>query len=413
SDGESSAWGVFNDNAAVGDLDGDGFGEIVVPSDVHYICAYKEDGVQIPASAAYSGKDWGAVGIWEDLATELRGWGGCNGVRSESFRANFAKGPAVTADMDADGINEVVAVGNMYDCTNGYQSKYNAPLIFNADRSRFKTAAADWEKGPVDTGAPLSEDYNRIESNQPNTVVADLDGDGEKEILFPSYDGRLHAFWLDKTEHGSWPYEVDAHATEGFYRFASEPTVADLDNDGKAEVIFASWTQKGSNRTGRLHIVDDQGNRLQEVDLPAAKGSWDWNGALAAPTLANIDTDPDLEVVLNTAHAGLVAYDLPGTANARIIWGTGRGNYQRDGYVVSAKTSCKSGPVTLGPASYSGAEIYRSESTLVTSGSVVIEAGANISFEASRGLRLNRGFRVQDRGSFRARIRDVICPVDQ
>jgi uncharacterized repeat protein (TIGR01451 family) len=26
-----------------------------------------------------------------------------------------------------------------------------------------------------------------------------------------------------------------------------------------------------------------------------------------------------------------VAYDLPGTANARILWGTGRGNYQRTG----------------------------------------------------------------------------------
>ncbi len=62
------------------------------------------------------------------------------------------------------------------------------------------------------------------------------------------------------------------------------------------------------------------------------------NGALPAPTLSNLDADPDLEVVLNTAHSGLVAYDLPGTANARVLWGTGRGNYQRTasrlGYVV-------------------------------------------------------------------------------
>ena len=63
-----------------------------------------------------------------------------------------------------------------------------------------------------------------------------------------------------------------------------------------------------------------------------AFGSPDWNGALAAPTLADIDTDADLEVVLNTAHSGFVAYDLPGTANAKILWGTGRGSYQRNGY---------------------------------------------------------------------------------
>ena len=35
--------------------------------------------------------------------------------------------------------------------------------------------------------------------------------------------------------------------------------------------------------------------------------------------------------MIETAHSGLVAYDLPGTANARILWGTGRGSYLRNG----------------------------------------------------------------------------------
>jgi uncharacterized repeat protein (TIGR01451 family) len=55
---------------------------------------------------------------------------------------------------------------------------------------------------------------------------------------------------------------------------------------------------------------------------------------LAAPTLADIDGDGELEAVLNTAHSGLVAYDLPGTSKARILWGTGRGNYQRSGSIL-------------------------------------------------------------------------------
>jgi uncharacterized repeat protein (TIGR01451 family) len=171
-------------------------------------------------------------------------------------------------------------------------------------------------------------------------VIADLDGDGEQEIIYASYDGYVHAFWLDKTEHDSWPYAVNIG---GPYRFASEPAVADLDNDGFAEVIFASWVQKHSDLTGRLHIVSHQGVSLHQVDLPAALGSPDWNGALAAPTLANIDGDDDLEVVLNTAHSGLVAYHLPSTANARILWGTGRGNYQRTGSLLygSLQTSTK------------------------------------------------------------------------
>jgi hypothetical protein len=105
-----------------------------------------------------------------------------------------------------------------------------------------------------------------------------------------------------------------------------------LNADGKAEVIFASWVEKGSGKTGQLHILNYLGQPLYEVDLPAAH-SGDWNGALAAPTLADIDADPDLEVLLNTAHSGLVAYDLPGSAGAQIFWGTGRSNYWRDGYI--------------------------------------------------------------------------------
>jgi hypothetical protein len=325
------AYGVFNDNAAVGDIDSDGLGEIVIPSDVHYICAYKSNGSQIPANPIYGGKSWGQVGVWEDPEPELRGWGYCDGTRPESYRTNFAHGPATLADMEGDGSTEVVATGNVYQCPGG-SGEYTGVYIFNADRSRFNRAGYDWTYPPVDIGAPLSEDWHEIESAQPNPVLADLDGNGELEILFASYDGRMHAFWLDKKEHYNWPFAV---YDGNLLRFASEPTVADLDNDGFAEVIFASWVEKGSGHTGKLHILDYQGSPIHEVNLPPAFGGPDWNGALAAPTLGNIDADEDLEVVLNTAHSGFVAYDLPGTGDARLLWATGRGSFQRTGSLDS------------------------------------------------------------------------------
>jgi hypothetical protein len=327
SDTYGYSWGVYSNNAAAGNLDGDAQLELIVPSDVHYINALNPDGTSIPSYLP--GKYWGHVGAWEDWHEES-GWGDCynnNAPRNKLNRANFADGPAVIADVNGDGSREVIVTGNMYDCRTPYTSRYIAPFIFNADRSRFNSGAYDWRTIPVDTGAPLSEDYNVIESYQSNPAVADLDNDGKMEILFSSYDGRVHAFWLDKTEHGSWPYSVYKPA-EGFYRFASEPLVADLDDDGLAEVIFTSWTQKGSNRSGKLHILSALGQVLFEVDLPLGSGA-NWDGAMAAPTLANIDTDPNLEVVINTAHSGVVAYDLPGTESARILWGTGRGDFTR------------------------------------------------------------------------------------
>jgi uncharacterized repeat protein (TIGR01451 family) len=338
------AWGVFNDNVTLGDIDGDGVGEIVVPSDMHYICAYELNGVQLPTNEIYGDKDWCRLGVHVDHWVDVRGYAHCG----TEHRPNFAHTPSNIVDVNGDGVLEVVAMGNVYNCgTDPYTSLYEMPFIFNADRTRWGGGGFDWTVIPVPDGnaGPLSEDWNVIESNMSNPVTADLDGDGNLEILFSSYDGRVHAYWLDKVEHGNWPYDVH---TGGPYRFASEPTVADLDNDGFAEVIFGSWVRKGSYQTGKLHILNYQGDAVYEVDLPLAyKGSKDWNGALAAPTLANIDSDADLEVVLNTAHSGFVAYDLPDTANARVLWKTGRGNYQRTGSILQG--SLRSSQVSVQP----------------------------------------------------------------
>jgi uncharacterized repeat protein (TIGR01451 family) len=334
---EGSAAGIYNDNIAIGDLIPGGDLEITAPSDTITIAAYNPDGSQIPTNPVYHdhpGHDmlsWSDVPAYVQLEYEIQGWGPC--YEQSTARANFADGPANIVDVDGDGVNEVVAIGNVHDChTSPYTDLYFTPFIFNADRSRFIANPFDWSMPPVETGAPIQENYNVIETAEPNPVTVDLDGDGQVEILYASYDGKMHAFWLDKAEHGNWPYAVYQPA-DPYYSFASEPAVADLNGDGTPEVLFASWTQKGSHATGNLYIVDNLGNPLQIVHLPMSFGSPDWNGSLAAPTLADIDQDGEMEVVLNTAHSGLVAYDLPGTKNAQIYWGTGRGNYQRTGSI--------------------------------------------------------------------------------
>lgn len=335
SDENGYAAGCFNQNVTAGDMNYDGIAEIIGTNDTHYTAAFFPDGSQIPASTLYGTltgglpKPWSRVGMHVDHEVDLRGYAHCG----TEHRPNFAHSPSILSDLDGDGTLEAIMVGNVYNCgTSPYTSLYEMPFIFNRDRTRWNNGTFDWTVIPTPDAhaAPLSENYNLIESNHPNPAAADLDGDGVKEILYPSYDGRMHVYWMDKTEHGNWPYSV-TQSWEGFLRFATEPVIADLDNNGTAEVIFASWVQKGTYQTGKLHILDYLGNPIHEVSLPAAYGSPDWNGVLAAPTLANIDTDADLEVVLTSAHSGILAYDLPNTAHARVLWETGRGNLLRSG----------------------------------------------------------------------------------
>lgn len=327
------AHGCYNENVGVADIDGDGFKEIVGPNDTHYVAAFRRNGEPVLANALYGqvggqNKPWARVGLHVDHAVDLRGYAEC-GIE---HRPNMANSAPVIADLDGDGTREIIFVGNVYNCdADPYQSLYQMPFILNADRTRWHAGGFDWRVIPTPDGdsAPLSEDYNRIEMNVPNPVIADLDGEGFPEILYPSYDGRLHAWSLGKAEHGNWPYNVQPAGGE-YLRFASEPVVVDLDNDGKAEVILNTWTENDSNQPGQLLILSHDGNLLQSIDLPwdAADGR---GGALGAPTLANLDDDPNLEVVVGTLNRGLVAYEIANSANARILWGTGRGNYARTG----------------------------------------------------------------------------------
>jgi hypothetical protein len=77
--------------------------------------------------------------------------------------------------------------------------------------------------------------------------VADLDNNGSKEILFSGYDDFLHA-WnpLDNIEFDGWPIDLMSNSV-------SEPVTADLDNDGDLEVIAA-------NKSGMLFVFHHDGS---------------------------------------------------------------------------------------------------------------------------------------------------------
>lgn len=142
--GEGSAAGIYNDTIALGNLDGDAQLELVIPSDTITIAAYDPNGAQLPTNSLYHGHPghdmnlWSEVPAYVELPYEVQGWGPC--YEQFTARANFAIGPANIVDVNGDGVNEVVAIGNVHNChTSPYTDLYNTPYILNSDRSRFQT----------------------------------------------------------------------------------------------------------------------------------------------------------------------------------------------------------------------------------------------------------------------------------
>ncbi len=328
--------GMYNENLAIGDLDDDGQSEIYAPTDTHYLTALHPNGDQLRASTVYglSGgqpKTWAQVGVHVDQAADLQGFADCG----TQHRPNFANAAPAIADLDGNGSLELIVPGDVYNCAIGDPDGdlYYLPWILKRDRTRWSNAGVDWTTLPaagLSAGPLIQGQFGTIEDAVVNAVPADLDGDGQREILMQSYDGKLHAWWLDKTEKHSWPYTIPGTG----FRFGAEPAVADLDADGHAEVIFTTWPQKGGNAVGKLIVLSYQGVLLTSVDLPAPRGG-DWNGGLAAPTLVQLDADPNWEAVIGTSQSGVVVYELQGSASTRVLWGTARGSLLRNGQPAS------------------------------------------------------------------------------
>ncbi|MDC4227556.1 MAG: hypothetical protein MPW15_25850 [Candidatus Manganitrophus sp.] len=75
-------------------------------------------------------------------------------------------------------------------------------------------------------------------------------------------------------------------------------------------------------------VLSHSGRQLANVSLPG-------RGSMAAPTVADLDGDGELEVIINlkdtSSQGGVQVYALPGSKTNLIPWPTGRGNLLRNG----------------------------------------------------------------------------------
>jgi len=334
-----SGYGCYGLNVGIGNIDDDADLEIIVTYDNHHIQAFDPDGVAINASgwftnrdSAYSGQrmTWGQFIRWADPQVEEDHYHLHTGTwphPSAQEWLQWTASPPNVVDLDGDGQNEVLGVPNV-ELHEPYETQAYAVMVLegaHGDGSRSALRKAGWEDLPRG-GTPISVSGWYPPAGVPAAATVDIQGDSAPEIVVSLNDGFMRAFTAQAAE--LWRYNY-THGKAVMY--ASEATVADLNQDGSPEIIFTTYGAPGVQDSGRLVILGADGRLLHDIALPNPGYNGNGNGAPAAPAVGDLDGDGRLEIFVQTFDHGMDVFTVPGSAGNCLSWPTARGGPLRMG----------------------------------------------------------------------------------
>jgi hypothetical protein len=312
--------GCYDQNLAVGDLDGDGKADVVAPHDDAYASIHKGTGEAFDASAIFPAKKTPGVRYLHDLAEAEQGY---SDSEETALQAHFTNSAPAIADLDGDGKPEVILLGSVQNASQSDRLKGVGLWAVHADASRL----AGWE-------APLhSPDYlaglwdfdgTNVVGATNQVTVADIDpSHAGPELIYAGFDGRIHAASAQRQALWATTYTTDDHVLTGGV------VAGDLSGDGRPEIVFATYST--DNDKGALWVLDAAGGVLHTIPLPR-------RGAMPVPTLADINGDGTVEIVVSLKDAedkveSVQVYSVAGSAENCLLWPTGRGNLWRNGWV--------------------------------------------------------------------------------
>ena len=134
-------------------------------------------------------------------------------------------------------------------------------------------------------------DFNSQSVLLASPIAVDVDGDGNQEVLFGTKDGKVYV--LDGNAQIKWVYDSKENFsdtelmfidTESVNSINSPPNVADINGDGKKEIVFGS-------ESGNIYALSPDGELL-------------WKKKIGAPI-----------------RGGICIHNVVGNANPEIIFG--------------------------------------------------------------------------------------------
>ncbi|MBW2736961.1 MAG: VCBS repeat-containing protein [Deltaproteobacteria bacterium] len=324
-DGACYVTGGYDQNVALGDVDGDGKLDILATQDNAYMSLHRGDGWAFDAAEIFDGRTkWPGIRFLHDYALAQQGWAD---DEQSANQAHFTNSAPAIADMDGDGVAELVVLGSVQNAAQSDRKRGVGLWLLENDGTRVSGWESPFHAPDYLAGLWDFEGTNVVGATN-QVSVADIVGTHDGlEMVFAGFDGSIHCVSAAREELWTYRYTTDARVLTGGV------ALADLSGDGVAEVIFASYSP--DHDKSHLFVLDAGGRQQHKLLLPG-------RGAMAVPTVADVDGNGTLEILVSLKdgedkEALLQAYTVAGSAPNCLPWPTGRGNLLRNGYIPPTK----------------------------------------------------------------------------